>query len=58
VTRRQAQFFIVCALVTLFAGLGIVLGSGPAFGWFVLALGVVNTVLGVLHLRKSSKPLS
>lgn len=57
VNRNQAKFYIVCALVLLVAGLGIVV-TGHPFGWILAGLGAVNTILGVLTLRRSTTPLS
>ena len=55
-TRSQARFLIVCALVLLFAGLGIA-SSGNWFGWILAGLGAVNSTLAFLLLRKSTTPL-
>ncbi|MET4705842.1 hypothetical protein ABIB54_003348 [Frigoribacterium sp. UYMn621] len=55
-TRNQARFFVVCALVVLLSGLGIV-ATGNAFGWILAAIGAVNGVLSLISLRKSKQPL-
>ena len=57
-TRKQAQFFIVCAFITMLSGLVTALGSGYSLSWLIAALGAVNVVLGIMLLRKASRPLS
>ncbi|MBF4575450.1 MULTISPECIES: hypothetical protein [unclassified Frondihabitans] len=56
-TRNQAKFYVLCALVMLVSGLGIVTTGHPS-GWVLAVLGAVNTTLGLLNLRKSKRPLS
>jgi hypothetical protein len=57
VTTNQAWFLIVCAAVTLLAGLGAALGSGATLSWVIAILGAVNVVLGIVLLRKASRSL-
>lgn len=53
----QAKCFIVGALVLLVSGL-VVAVEGHSFGWLLVAIGGVNTSLGVLHLRKTQRRLT
>jgi hypothetical protein len=51
-SRRWSFIVVVSALVTLFAGLGVV-ATGQAYGWLLVATGLVNTALGVVTYRKA-----
>lgn len=56
-SKKMAWFFIVCALIVVFAGLGSI-GNGSWFGWAFVAIGTLNTVIGFVLLRKAARPLS
>jgi len=51
-SRRWSFIVVVSALVTLFAGLGVV-ATGQAYGWLLVATGLVITVLGVVSYKKA-----
>jgi hypothetical protein len=53
----MAWLLIVSALLMLFAGLWLG-GGGSFYGWILAAAGAVNTVVGFVLLRRSSRPLS
>jgi hypothetical protein len=53
----QAKFFVVGAFVVMVSGFGVAVEGHP-LGWLLVALGGVNTVIGILNLRKTQRRLS
>lgn len=51
-SRRWSVIVVVSALVALVAGLGLV-AMGQAYGWLLVATGLLNAVLGVVSWRKA-----
>jgi hypothetical protein len=53
----QAKFFIASALVLLISGFAVAVEGHPS-GWLLVAIGGVNTLLGVLNVRKTQRRLN
>ncbi|ROS48084.1 hypothetical protein [Frigoribacterium sp. PhB24] len=53
-SRSWSVVVVVSSVVVLVAGLGIV-GTGHAYGWLLVATGLLNTVLGALTCRKAAR---
>lgn len=52
----EAEFFITAALVLLISGLAVAV-EGHSSGWWLVVIGGVNALLGVIDLRRTQRRL-
>lgn len=53
----QSKFYHLGALVLLISGFAVAVEGHP-FGWLLAAIGGINSLLGILNLRKTQRRLS